>query len=99
MLLSIPIMLGNFYQGTTFAQVQGLAPVRTRRAVAAAVLLLIAFVFAHRQWPLSDMFAGTFNDDALRYSLLAWGFVNLWAAFTFGGQGLTLPVISPVGSK
>ncbi len=104
LLLSIPIMLGNFYQGTTFAQVQGLAPVRMR-AVAAAVLLFvlnfIGFVFGPPAVGLlSDMFAGTFNDDALRYSLLAWGFVNLWAAFHFWRAGSYLAGdLARVGSK
>ena len=91
LLLSFPIMLGNFYQGTTFAQVQGLAPVRMR-AVAAAVLLFvlnfIGFVFGPPAVGfLSDLLVGTFNDDALRYSLFVWGFVNLWAGFHYWKAG------------
>lgn len=93
-LLSFPIMLGNFYQGTTFAQVQGLAPVRMR-AVAAAVLLFvlnfIGFVFGPPAVGfLSDVLAGPFGTDALRYSLFAWGFVNLWAAFHYWRAGIHL---------
>lgn len=104
LLLSVPIMLGNFYQGTTFAQVQGLAPVRMR-AVAAAVLLFvlnfIGFVFGPPAVGLlSDMLAGSFNDDGLRYSLLAWGFVNLWAAYHFWRAGTYLEGdLARVGSK
>ncbi len=94
-LLCVPVMLGNFYQGTTFAQTQGLAPVRMR-AVAAAILLFIlnfiGFVFGPPAVGiLSDMLVGTFENDALRYSLFTWGFVNLWAAFHYWRAGIHLP--------
>ena len=104
LLLSFPIMLGNFYQGTTFAQVQGLAPVRMR-AVAAAVLLFvlnfIGFVFGPPAVGLlSDAFVETFKGDALRYSLFVWGFVNLWAAFHYWRAGYYLADdLARVGSK
>jgi MFS family permease len=95
LLLCIPIMLGNFYQGTTFAQTQGLAPIHMR-AVAAAVLLFIlnfiGFVFGPPAvGMLSDLLAGPFGDEALRYSLFTWGFVNLWAAFHYWRAGSHLP--------
>ncbi len=95
LLLSLPIMLGNFYQGTTFAQVQGLAPVRMR-AVAAAILLFIlnfiGFVFGPPAVGiLSDQLVGSFGDDSLRYSLFTWGFVNIWAAFHYWRAGGHLP--------
>ncbi len=95
LLLSIPIMLGNFYQGTTFAQTQGLAPVRMR-AVAAAILLFIlnfiGFVFGPPAVGiLSDLLTGPFGSDALRYSLFSWGAVNLWAAFHYWRAGQMLP--------
>ncbi|MEQ8691917.1 MAG: MFS transporter [Pseudomonadales bacterium] len=94
-LLCLPIMLGNFYQGTTFAQTQGLAPVHMR-AVAAAILLFIinfiGFVFGPPAVGiLSDMLVDSFGDNSLRYSLFAWGFVNLWAAFHFWRGGAKLP--------
>lgn len=93
-LLCVPVMLGNFYQGTTFAQVQGLAPVRMR-AVAAAVLLFIlnfiGFVFGPPAVGiLSDLLVATFDQDALRYSLFTWGFVNIWAAFHYWRAGFHL---------
>jgi MFS family permease len=95
LLLSVPVMLGNFYQGTTFAQTQGLAPVYMR-AVAAAILLFllnfIGFVFGPPAVGiLSDLLAGSFGDNALRYSLFCWGFVNLWAAFHYWRAGGHLP--------
>ncbi len=95
LLLCLPVMLGNFYQGTTFAQTQSLAPVRMR-AVAAAILLFIlnfiGFVFGPPAvGVLSDLLANAFGSDALRYSLFAWGFVNLWAAFHYWRAGRWLP--------
>ena len=95
LLLSIPVMLGNFYQGTTFAQTQSLAPVRMR-AVAAAILLFIlnfvGFVFGPPAvGMLSDLLTPTFGADALRYSLFAWGILNLWAAYHYWLAGRMLP--------
>ena len=95
LLLSVPVMLGNFYQGTTFAQTQGLAPVHMR-AVAAAILLFllnfIGFVFGPPAvGMLSDALTGSFGENALRYSLFVWGFVNLWAAFHYWRAGSFLP--------
>ncbi len=95
LLLSVPVMLGNFYQGTTFAQTQGLAPVHMR-AVAAAILLFllnfIGFVFGPPAVGiLSDMLTGSFGENALRYSLFSWGFVNIWAAFHYWRAGGHLP--------
>jgi hypothetical protein len=46
------------------------------------------------------MLVGTFNSDALRYSLFAWGFVNLWAAFHYWRAGYYLADdLARVGSK
>jgi predicted MFS family arabinose efflux permease len=95
LLLSVPVCFGNFYQGTTFSQTQGLAPVHMR-AVAAGILLFllnfIGFVFGPPAvGRLSDAFAGTFGDDALGYSLLTWAFLNLWAAFHYWRAGAHLP--------
>lgn len=95
LLLCLPIMLGNFYQGTTFAQTQGLAPVHMR-AVAAAILLFvlnfIGFVFGPPAVGiLSDLLVDSYGNDALRYSLFTWGFVNLWAAFHYWRAGQKLP--------
>jgi MFS family permease len=95
LLLCLPVMLGNFYQGTTFAQTQGLAPVHMR-AVAAAILLFllnfIGFVFGPPAVGiLSDALVESFGENALRYSLFTWGFVNLWAAYHYWRAGHHLP--------
>ena len=93
--LCIPVVLGNFYQGTTFAQTQGLAPVHMR-AVAAAILLFIlnfiGFVFGPPAvGKLADIFAASYGDEGLRYSLMSWGLVNLIAAFLYWRAGKHLP--------
>ena len=86
-LLAVPVALGNFYQATTFAQVQGLASLRMR-AVGAAVLLFILNFIGLGLGPLvtgnlSDLLAPSFGDESLRYSLLICGFVNLWAGWHY----------------
>lgn len=83
-LMIIPVMLGNFYQATTFSQVQGLVGLRMR-SVAAAVLLFILNIIGLGLGPLfvgtlSDMLTPTYGSDNLRYALLIAGMFNIWAA-------------------
>jgi MFS family permease len=85
--LIIPVALGNFYQATTFSQVQGLSTLRMR-AVAAAVLLFILNIIGLGLGPqvtgiLSDAMRPQFGDESLRYSLLICGLVNVWAAWHY----------------
>lgn len=92
--LIIPVMLGNFYQATTFSQTQGLVTLRMR-SVAAAVLLFILNIIGLGAGPqfvgiLSDMLNNQFGDESLRYSLLIFSFVNLWAAYHYYQAGKTL---------
>jgi len=87
MFLIIPVALGNFYQATTFAQVQGLSTLKMR-AVAAAVLLFILNIIGLGLGPqavgiISDQLRPQFGDESLRYSLLICGFVNIWAAWHY----------------
>lgn len=91
LLLCIPVALGNFYQATTFAQVQGLAPLRMR-AVAAAVLLFILNLIGLGLGPtvtgnLSDLLAPSFGHESLRYALLLCALVNLWAGWHYWRAG------------
>lgn len=93
-LMIIPVMLGNFYQATTFSQVQGLVNLRMR-SVAAAVLLFILNIIGLGLGPLfvgtlSDMLTPTYGSDNLRYALLIAGLVNVWAAlhYYFAGKHL-----------
>jgi predicted MFS family arabinose efflux permease len=90
----VPVLLGNFYQGTTFSQTQGLVGLRMR-AVAAAVLLFIINIIGLGFGPtvvgaLADVLAPRFGVESLRYALLACSLINLWAAvhYWIGGRYL-----------
>ncbi|HEY5646581.1 MAG TPA: MFS transporter [Pseudomonadales bacterium] len=92
--LVLPVMLGNFYQATTFSQTQGLVELRMR-AVAAAVLLFVLNIIGLGLGPfavgfLSEMLSGAYGSESLRYALLICGMVNLWAAWHYwlGGRYL-----------
>lgn len=93
-LLSVPILLGNFYQATTFSQTQGLVGLRMR-AVAAGVLLFIINIIGLGVGPqtvgiLSDLLSAAHGVESLRYALLIVSFVNIWAALHYflGGRHL-----------
>jgi predicted MFS family arabinose efflux permease len=90
----IPVLLGNFYQGTTFSQTQGLVGLRMR-AVAAAVLLFIINIIGLGLGPtvvgvLADLLASRYGQESLRYALLVCSFINIWAAvhYWIGGRYL-----------
>jgi MFS family permease len=89
--LIMPVLLGNFYQATTFSQTQGLVELRMR-AVAAAVLLFIINIIGLGAGPqavgiVSDLLNDRFGQESLRYSLLIFSFVNIWAAFHYYKAG------------
>ena len=83
----IPVLLGNFYQATTFSQTQGISALRMR-AVAAGILLFIINIIGLGMGPqmvgiMSDLLNSTYGDESLRYALLLCALVNLWAAFHY----------------
>ena len=87
MFLIIPILLGNFYQATTFSQTQGLVSLRMR-SVAAAVLLFILNIIGLGAGPqavgiLSDVLQPQYGDESLRYALLILSLVNVWSAYHY----------------
>lgn len=93
--LVLPVMLGNFYQATTFAQTQTLVGLNMR-SVASAILLFTLNIIGLALGPsavgiLSDMLAPTYGDDALRWALMICGFGNLWAAFHYWRAGTHFP--------
>jgi MFS family permease len=95
LLLVIPVMLGNFYQATTFAQTQTLVGVRMR-SVAAAILLFILNMIGLACGPsvvgmLSDWLAPSYGDESLRWALFLCTFANLWAAFHYWRAGVHFP--------
>ncbi len=92
--LVVPVMLGNFYQGTTFAQTQGLVGLRMR-AIAAGVLLFIVNIIGLGAGPtvvgiIADLLSPRFAAESLRYALLLCSVVNIWAAahYYFAGKHL-----------
>jgi MFS family permease len=92
--LLVPVMLGNFYQATTFSQTQGLVELRMR-AVAAAVLLFVLNIIGLGLGPffvgfLSQLLSPSLGNESLRYALLVAGAFNLWAAWHYwlGGKHL-----------
>ena len=84
----LPVLLGNFYQATTFSQTQGLVGLKMR-SVAAAVLLFILNIIGLGLGPqaigmVSDLLAPTYGEaDGLRYALLGFSMFNLWAAYHY----------------
>jgi len=82
--LVVPVVLGNFYQATTFSQTQGLVGLRMR-AVAAGVLLFIINIIGLGLGPtfvgfVADLLLPRFGTESLRYTLLLCSVVNIWAA-------------------
>ncbi len=80
----VPVLLGNFYQATTFSQTQGLVGLRMR-AVAAGVLLFIINIIGLGAGPtfvgfVADLLVPRFGTESLRYALLLCSLVNIWAA-------------------
>lgn len=91
---SIPVMLSNFWQATTFAQTQSMVRLRMR-GVASAVLLFIINIIGlgAAPWAIgatSDALAPHFGPDSLRWSLFIFGGLGVWVAYHFyvGGKYL-----------
>ena len=94
MFIILPILLGNFYQATTFSQTQGLVSLRMR-SVAAAVLLFILNMIGLGAGPqavgiLSDILQPSYGDESLRYALLILSTVQIWAAYHYYQAGKSL---------
>jgi len=94
MFLILPILLGNFYQATTFSQTQGLVSLRMR-SVAAAVLLFILNMIGLGAGPqavgiLSDILQPSYGGESLRYALLMLSTVQIWAAYHYYQAGKSL---------
>lgn len=87
----VPIMLGNFYQATTFSQTQGLVELRMR-SVAAAVLLFILNIIGLGLGPfavgfVTELLAGRFGEESIRYAMVLCGLVQIWAVYHFWVAG------------
>ena len=74
-LFVVPAVFSNFYLASTFAQTQGLVPLRMR-AVASALMLFILNIIGLGFGPwvtgvISDLLADRFGMESMRYALLA----------------------------
>lgn len=88
---SVPILLSNFWQATSFAQVQGMVGLRMR-GVSSAVLLFIVNIIGLGAGPwcvglISDYLAPRYGDDSLRWSLMIVGSLGVWVAWHYYKAG------------
>ncbi|MDB2668252.1 MFS transporter [Alphaproteobacteria bacterium] len=90
----IPVLLGNFYQATTFSQTQGISELRMR-STAAGILLFIINIIGLGMGPqmvgiVSDLLNPAYGQESLRYSLMICSLFYVWAALHFflGGRHL-----------
>ncbi len=92
---TLPAMLFNFYQATTFAQTQNLAAV-PMRSTAAAIMLFVMNIIGLGVGPLatgylSDVLTPRFGDAALGYVLQLLVVFYLWGAVHLFIAGRHLP--------
>ena len=83
----IPAFFAGFYLAPTFAMIQSLVKPEMR-AVAAAICLFMLNIIGLGFGPqavgiVSDLFADTYGQESLRYSLLVFSFVNVWSGFHY----------------
>jgi MFS family permease len=95
LLMVLPVMLGNFYQATTFAQTQTLVGLRMR-SVASAILLFVINIIGLALGPsvvglISDLLAADFGVHSLRWALLICSLANVWAAWHYWRAGVAFP--------
>src|SRR3569833_2648739 len=82
----IPLALAsNFFLGPTFALLQRLVP-EDMRATSLALIMLVANLLGMGFGPqvvglLSDALQVVFRHDSLRYAMLSFSFLSLWAAY------------------
>ncbi len=93
-LYAIPSFFGSFYLAPSAALIQNLVKI-PMRTVAAAVSLFLLNIIGLGLGPLvvgigTDALAPKFGDEALRYTLSAFIFVNLLAVFHFWRAGVLL---------
>ena len=95
LLFVVPAVFSNFYLAATFAQTQGLVPLRMR-AVASALMLFILNIIGLGLGPwvtgvISDQLADRFGAESMRYALLSvCGLVYPLSAFAYRLAGKTI---------
>ncbi len=88
------VIFGAMWLGAILAITQAMVKLRMR-AVASAILFLILNLIGLGLGPqlvgmMNDALAGTFGDEAVRYSLLLANFMTVWAAIHFALAARTL---------
>lgn len=93
--LTLPMLLTNAYQATSFAQTQNLAAIPMRSTAAAILFLIINLVGLGMGPPLtgwvSDLLATRYGADSLRYALAGLIGVYLWSGWHYYLAGRHLP--------
>ena len=93
------ILAGNFWQATSFAQVQTMAQLRMR-SMASAILIFFINILGLGFGPwfvglLSDWLQPLYGTDSLRWSLCFVSLINLWAGYHFYLAGKKLALTPP----
>jgi MFS family permease len=88
------MFMAAVFFGPSFAMTQALATLRMR-SVATSLLLFIQTLIGNGLGPsvtglISDLLAPSFQQNSLRYALVAIGVVNVWAALHYLLSGRTL---------
>jgi len=86
-LFCVPAFCSGFYIGPGFSAIQSLVPVRMR-SVSAAINLFLTNLIGLGIGPqlvgvLSDYFKSDYGNESLRYSLMVFICINLWAALHY----------------
>ncbi|MFN3231866.1 MAG: spinster family MFS transporter [Alphaproteobacteria bacterium] len=89
--LPLTVALGATYQGSTFAMVQTLSPLRMR-AQASAVLLFVINLIGLGLGPsaigiASDLLAPYYGEESLRYALFGVSMLGVWGAVHYYWAG------------
>ena len=88
------ILAGNFWQATSFAQVQTMAQLRMRSMASAILIFFINILgLGFGPWAvgiLSDYLQPSYGSDSLRWSLCLISLLNIWAAYHFYLAGIKL---------
>ncbi len=89
--MPLTVALGATYQGSTFAMVQTLSPVRMR-AQASAVLLFVINLIGLGLGPsaigiTSDLLAPYYGEESLRYALFGVSMLGIWGAVHYYWAG------------
>lgn len=91
MIIGIPAAIGGMYLGPSLAMVQNLVGLRMRTVASALFLFVINLIGmglgSVAVGAASDALKPAYGADSLRYALLIFVFVNIWAAYHYWRAG------------